>query len=181
MDCCWLFASMSNGLAARKSDRPLEPVERISEALFGLIMVLTFTCSISVGAGRGDVRTMLVGAFGCNLVWGVIDAILYLMACLAERAKLAAPARPRLVARDWLAALGIFLWVFLITFPVAIPFLFVHDVRLALRISNGVAVALLFVAGQAFGRTTGLRPFWTGTVMVLLGGALVAATIALGG
>ena len=83
---------MSNGLAVKKSDRPLEPVERISEALFGLIMVLTFTCSISVGeAARDDVRTMLVGAFGCNLVWGVIDATLYLMACLAERAKQSAP------------------------------------------------------------------------------------------
>ena len=79
---------MSNGPAATKSDRPLEPVERIAEALFGLIMVLTFTCSISVAeSGREDVRTMLVGALDCNLVWGVIDAILYLMACLAERGK----------------------------------------------------------------------------------------------
>jgi VIT family len=173
---------MSNGPAARKSDRPLEPVERISEALFGLIMVLTFTCSISIGeSGREDVRTMLVGAFGCNLVWGVIDAILYLMACLAERAKQEPAARPRLGGKDWLAALGIFLWVFLITLPVAVPFVLVHDVRLALRISNGVAVALLFLAGHAFGRTAGLNPWWTGMVMVLLGGALVAATIALGG
>ena len=221
---------MSNGLAVKKSDRPLEPVERISEALFGLIMVLTFTCSISVAeSGREDVRTMLVGALGCNLVWGVIDAILYLMACLAERGKgidtlravrraaspqegqriLAGalpsvvasalqpedlervrqqltrlpepPPRPRLGMRDWLAALGIFLWVFLITFPVAIPFVFVHDVRLALRISNLIAVALLFLAGRAFGRCAGLRPWWTGVVMVLLGSALVAATIALGG
>src|SRR5213080_2085436 len=77
---------MSNGPAATKSDRPLEPVERIAEALFGLIMVLTFTCSISVAEpGREDVRTMLIGALGCNLVWGVIDAVLYLMSCLAER------------------------------------------------------------------------------------------------
>lgn len=178
---------MPDGPASKKSDRPLEPVERISEALFGLIMVLTFTCSISIGeSGREDVRTMLVGAFGCNLVWGVIDAILYLMACLAERGKelsrLPEPRpRPRLGARDWLAALGIFLWVFVITFPVAIPFVVVRDVRLALRISNGIAVVLLFLAGYAFGRSSGLRPGWTGLVMVLLGGALVAATIALGG
>ena len=173
---------MSNAPAARKSGRLLEPVERISEALFGLIMVLTFTCSISVGeAARDDVRTMLVGAFGCNLVWGVIDATLYLMACLAERAKQSAPERPRLTGKDWLAALGIFFWVFVVTIPVAIPFVVVHDVRLALRISNGIAVALLFVAGYAFGRSSGLRPGWTGVVMVLLGGALVAATIALGG
>jgi len=173
---------MSNGPGVKKSDRPLEPVERISEALFGLIMVLTFTSSISAAeSGRSEVRTMLFGAFGCNLVWGVIDAVLYLMACLAERSKEAAAARPRLTGTDWVGAVGIFLWVFLITFPVAIPFIFVRDVRLALRISNGVAVALLFVAGYAYGRTVGLRPGWTGLVMVLLGGALVAATIALGG
>jgi hypothetical protein len=218
------------GPAAAKVARPLDPVERISEALFGLIMVLTFTCSISVAeAARDDVRTMLVGAFGCNLVWGVIDAILYLMACLAERGTGIAtlrsvrragtalegqriiagalppmvasalrpedlervrqqmkrmegpPQRPRLDAEAWTAALGIFLWVFLVTLPVAVPFLLVHDVRLALRVSNVVAVALLFVAGYAFGRSSGLRPWWTGVVMVLLGAGLVAATIALGG
>ncbi|MFL5250402.1 MAG: hypothetical protein ACJ79V_21460, partial [Myxococcales bacterium] len=67
-------------------ERPLDPVERISESLFGLIMVLTFTCSISAAdPGREEVRAMLFGAIGCNLAWGAIDAIMYLMACLAER------------------------------------------------------------------------------------------------
>lgn len=38
----------------------LERPERISEALFGLIMVLTFTCTISVSqAGRQEVRVLL--------------------------------------------------------------------------------------------------------------------------
>src|SRR5215211_7234886 len=65
--------------------RPLDPVDRISEVLFGLIMVLTFTGSLSVAeAGHEEVRTMLVGALGCNLAWGVIDAVLYLMGVLAE-------------------------------------------------------------------------------------------------
>ena len=55
-------------------------MERISEVLFGLIMVLTFTCSFSVaGAGHEEVRTMLVGALGCNFAWGIIDAVFYLM------------------------------------------------------------------------------------------------------
>jgi hypothetical protein len=49
-------------------------------------MVLTFTGSLSIaGAGREDVRTMLIGAIGCNFAWGVIDAALFLMGCLAER------------------------------------------------------------------------------------------------
>src|SRR5690349_15149030 len=68
--------------------RVLEPVERLSEILFGLIMVLTFTGSLSIAdAGRDDVRAMLIGALGCNVAWGVIDAVLYLMACLAEKGR----------------------------------------------------------------------------------------------
>ena len=52
-------------------ERPLDPMERISEVLFALIMALTFTCSFSVAeAGREEVRAMLVGALGCNLAWG---------------------------------------------------------------------------------------------------------------
>lgn len=68
--------------------RVLEPVERISEVLFGLIMALTITGSLSVAdAGRNEVRTMWIGALGCNLAWGLIDGIMYLMACLGERAR----------------------------------------------------------------------------------------------
>ena len=68
------------------SRRVLDPNARLSEALFGLIMVLTFTCSLSVvGSGREDVREMLIGALGCNFAWGVIDGIFYLMGCLGEK------------------------------------------------------------------------------------------------
>ena len=49
-------------------------------------MVLTFTGSLSVAeAGRDDVRTMLIGALGCNIAWGIIDGILYLMNCLNDQ------------------------------------------------------------------------------------------------
>ena len=73
---------------ARKSVRVLEPSERISEVLFGLIMVITFTGSLSIAeAGRDDVRTMIIGALGCNLAWGIIDGIFYLLASLAERGR----------------------------------------------------------------------------------------------
>src|SRR6476619_3997807 len=67
------------------SARVLDPLERFSEIVFGLIMVLSFTCAISVAeAGREDVRAMLIGAIGCNLAWGIIDAAFYLIACLTE-------------------------------------------------------------------------------------------------
>src|SRR6187399_615214 len=78
---------MSNE-SIKYSRRVLEPYDRISEVLFGLIMVLTFTGSLSVAeAGRDDVRAMLIGALGCNLAWGIIDGVLYLMGCLAENGR----------------------------------------------------------------------------------------------
>ena len=214
----------------RSSKRPLEPVERISEVLFGLIMVLTFTGSLSVAeAGREDIRVMLIGALGCNLAWGIIDGVLYLMGCLAEKgrnlmtyrlvrktsdpqeaqrllagalppiiasvlqpAELAAmherlrllpepPVRARLSGSDWWGAFGVFLLVFLSTFPVAIPFLFHQEAKFAMRISNGIAVAMLFIAGAAYGRCIGRSVWAFGISMVLLGLLLVGLTIALGG
>src|SRR5512139_3144319 len=72
----------------KSSKRVLEPNERISEVLFGLIMVLTFTGSLSVAeANRAEVRTMLIGALGCNLAWGIIDGVLYLMGCLSDKSR----------------------------------------------------------------------------------------------
>jgi hypothetical protein len=71
-----------------ESRRVLEPTERISEALFGLVIVLTFTCSFSVSqAGRAEVRAMLTGAIGCSLAWGIIDAVFYLLGSLSERGR----------------------------------------------------------------------------------------------
>ena len=43
--------------------RLLDPVERTSEVLFGLIMVLTFTGTMSVAeSGQGEIRGVLLGA-----------------------------------------------------------------------------------------------------------------------
>src|SRR5947199_3354239 len=81
-------ASMPENSSERSSKRLLDPIDRVSEILFGLIMVLTFTGSLSIAeAGRDDVRTMLIGALGCNLAWGIIDGVLYLMGCLAEKGR----------------------------------------------------------------------------------------------
>src|SRR5208283_680068 len=69
---------------ARK--RLLDPIERSSEVLFGLIMVLTFTGSFRVsGADHDSVDRMLLAALGCNLAWGIIDAVMYLLAVLSQR------------------------------------------------------------------------------------------------
>jgi VIT family protein len=216
--------------AIKSSKRVLEPIDRVSEILFGLIMVLTFTGSLSIAeAGRDDVRTMLIGALGCNLAWGIIDGVLYLMGCLAEKGRgllafravrkaadpkeaqrLIADALPpvitsilqpaeldtmsrrlkdlpeppeqaRLHRDDWLGAVGVFLLVFLCTFPVVIPFIFMHHAGPALRVSNAIAIVMLFLTGYAFGRMTGRHPWLVGISMVVLGLILVGLTIALGG
>jgi VIT1/CCC1 family predicted Fe2+/Mn2+ transporter len=51
-------------------------------------MVLTFTCTISVSnAGKQEVGELLWAALGCNLAWGIVDAIMYLMDELINRAR----------------------------------------------------------------------------------------------
>ena len=78
---------MLNG-SAKVSNRFLDPIDRISEVFFGLIMVLTSTGTLSVlTAGRVEVKTMIMGALGCNLAWGIIDAGMYLMGSLEERGR----------------------------------------------------------------------------------------------
>jgi len=76
---------------------------------------------------------------------------------------------------------GVFLLVFLSTFPVVIPFLFMKNTWLALRVSNAIAMVILFGTGWAFGRITGRLPWVMGISMVLLGAILVGLTMALGG
>lgn len=74
---------MSDASAPR---RVLDPMERISETLFGLIIALTFICSLSIASGADiNIRTMLIGALGCNLAWGIVDGGLYLLARINDR------------------------------------------------------------------------------------------------
>jgi len=64
---------------------------------------------------------------------------------------------------------------------VALPFLFVTDVAVALRISNCVALILLFAGGFSLGRYAGIKPFLTALAYAAIGVFLVAMTMALGG
>jgi len=220
---------MSNELTS-SSQRVLDPASRVSEVVFGLIMVLTFTGSLSIAeASREDIRTMLIGALGCNLAWGIIDAVLYLMGRVAEKGRnlivfqavrrandpqvaqrLVADALPPIVASilepteleaiqlrlkqlpeppvrarlgkdDWLGGVGVFLLVVLSTFPVVIPFILMKSAVPALRVSNSIAIAMLFMAGYAYGRFVGRHPWALGIALVLLGCVLVGLTKALGG
>jgi hypothetical protein len=216
--------------SAASSRRVLEPGLRISEALFGLIMVLTFTGSLSVAeAGRDDVRAMLIGALGCTLAWGIIDGVMYLMTRLAEKGRglmifravrtatdpreahrligealppmIAGllrpeefealsqrlrqlpeqPERATLSAQEWKGGVAVFLLVFLSTFPVVVPFMVMTSVAPALRVSNGIAILMLCIAGFMYGRYAGRSPFRVGISMVVLGALLAGLTRVLGG
>jgi hypothetical protein len=158
----------------------LDPVERVSEVVFGVLMALSFTGALSVAtAGREEVRTMMLTALGCNLAWGLTDAVMYLVGTVVERSRQAAGAK--LAWADFAAALEVFVLVVLATFPVVIPFVFFRDPALALRVSNALAVATLFAGGYLLGRYAGASPWRFGLAMASLGVVLVATIIALGG
>jgi VIT1/CCC1 family predicted Fe2+/Mn2+ transporter len=208
----------------------LDPIDRISEVLFGLFMVLTFTGTLSVvDSGRDEVRDMLVAAIGCNIAWGFVDGVMFVLRNLIARARKAtllravreaadpaqahhiigqeigdvarvlgaaefermrrrivdqpasASSTPRLTGRDLQGAVAVFGLVFLSTFPVVLPFVFIADPGPAKRVSAAVAIAMLFACGHAWGRYAGLTAWRTGAVMVLLGLAVEATVIALGG
>jgi VIT1/CCC1 family predicted Fe2+/Mn2+ transporter len=218
-------------MSAQEASRPapvLDPVDRASEVVFGTLMAVTFTGSLSVAtAGAQEVRTMLVAALGCNLAWGLTDAVMYLVRTSTERRRkvnllqrvretrdggqahrLIADALPerlaavtdtemlealraRLVAEpvpspglragDYTAALGVFVLVVLATFPVVVPFLFIADASTALRVSNALALATLFVSGHTLGRYAGGSAWRYGLGMMTIGVALIVAIMALGG
>jgi hypothetical protein len=212
-----------------QSQKILDPMERMSELLFGLIMALTFTCALGVAtADTAETHTMVVAALGCNLAWGIIDGGLFLLTAIHDKGsrlvslkelraadaaaglRIIADALPPMVAsvmpaeqlatirekllqmpdtvkrrlldgKDFRGAIAVLVITFVSTFPVVIPFMLIADFRTALRTSNAVAVAMLFVSGYAFGKRAGVSPAASGAVLVVLGSALVAVAIALGG
>ena len=170
------LAGMKDDLANDGRARVLDPIDRISEVLFGLFMVLTFTGTLSVlDSGRDEVRSMLVAAIGCNIAWGFVDGVMYVLRNLVARGRKArlvravrAASQPeqahRLIGdeigglsgalgtaelervRQWIVAqpeqdrpavrvtgldlrgaVAVFLLVFLSTFPVVLPFVFIAD------------------------------------------------------
>lgn len=212
-----------------EQNRLLDPIDRVSEIIFGLIMAVTIVGSLSIAtAGATEVRTVMVAALGCNLAWGLVDAVMYLVRTLTERrrnlelARRAIEADPatgqrlimmtlpehvaaitgpvelegmrrRLLSQppsestglgreDYLAAAGVFALVVIATFPVVLPFLVSNDAALAMQLSRVITLAMLFAAGFVLARHAGhAHPMRTGLLMLLLGAALIAAVMALGG
>jgi hypothetical protein len=220
---------MNADIITLRREPVLDTVERVSEMCFGLFMALTFVGAVSAATdGQSAGRTMFYTALGCNLAWGLVDGVMYLVRTLTNRGKRISvalavrrapdarsgvnvlraalppvlepligdaeletirtrllaeqlPERPRLGLRDYTGAFDIFLIVVLSTLPVALPFVIFEDVPRALLVSRLLTLAMLFGGGLALGRYAGYGSWKTGFAMVLLGVALTAAVIALGG
>jgi VIT1/CCC1 family predicted Fe2+/Mn2+ transporter len=65
----------------------LDPVDRLGEVLFGLIMALGFTAAVRMGHEEADSRALFVGILGCNVAWGIVDGVMYVLAALFERGR----------------------------------------------------------------------------------------------
>ena len=206
----------------------------MGEILFGLIMTLTFTLAAGIviqEEGRDGAREMLIGILGCNLAWGIIDGVLYVLGQVFERGRLrrigfhlrqaksdaearqvvadeldetlasvtdesmrqslyqsiverarSAPLAGNRVRRDdLLGGLAAGWLVFACSFPAVLPFVFLDDPRLALRVSNAILLALLFYVGWRWSRHTLVKPWLAGVTFLLVGLLLVALAIPLGG
>ena len=86
-----------------------------------------------------------------------------------------------MTARDLKGAFAVFLLVFASTFPVVLPFFFVADLRMAMRISAAIAIVMMFDCGVVWGRYAGTRSWGAGLALVVVGTIVEAIVIALGG
>jgi VIT1/CCC1 family predicted Fe2+/Mn2+ transporter len=223
------YAQNEKSENTEKRARVLDPIHRISEIAFGALMALTFTGTLAVAtANQEEVQSMLYAALGCNLAWGLADAVIFLISTVTERhrgdtllrrlqatnnaqegqqqiadvlperlaavatpdaletlrlslLKISPTTRPKLELHDFVSAVCVFALVALATFPIVIPFMFIADAALALRVSNWCAVVMLFISGVVLGRHAGGSPILYGISFAVIGALLVNAIIALGG
>jgi hypothetical protein len=222
-------------LRSSLQSRYLDPASSLGEVLFGLIMTLTFTLGAGLmlqEEGREGARALLIATIGCNIAWGVIDGVLYVIGRLFDRGRLlrlgqriretrdetqarnmvageldemletvvaaeerqalyarivqsirsnAGAARGRVTREDLMGAAVCFWLVFFASLPAAIPFLFMDEPWIALRVSNAVLVSLLFATGYSWAKYTMAKPWITGAAFLLGGLGLVMLAIVLGG
>ena len=219
------------GIAAER----LDAGTRMGEILFGLIMTLTFTLGAGLTLeqeGRKGARTLLIATIGCNIAWGLIDGVFYVLGRVFERGRRArvatlvrgaatpadaerrvaeefedalvpladeparralyaavarrlaaevAPTGARVTRDDLVGGFWAGWLVFACSFPAAVPFFFIDEPHLALRVSNLLLIVLLAIVGYRAGREAHARPWASAATFVVAGLLLVVAAIALGG
>ena len=163
--------------------RHIDPGSSLGEIIFGAIMVLTFTIGARLlwADEPSDGRELMVAAIGCNIAWGIIDAFLYLLGVAFERRRSGDAAAVGLTLSDARAAALIFVLVVLTAVPAALPFLFLEDSYVALRVSNALMTLLLFAVGYWWGKHIGASPLLAGALIMSIGVVLVLIAIPLGG
>lgn len=219
--------------------RYLDPASRMSEIIFGVLIVMTFTLSFRAvdvqafpneAASAEFVRRLLLAAIGCTIAWGIIDGVMYLLTALLTRGSqqrlvrvaqnapdetsaMAAIAealdddlaalsekdrrdvyrelyegvqgvslrKVRVRRGDVLGAVVVACMAVIAVCPVVIPFLFVQDPVWALRTSNIIAIAMLYVVGARWARYADAVPWKVGLILAGVGIALMIVAIPLGG
>jgi hypothetical protein len=65
--------------------RHLDPGRRLNEVLFGLIMALGITGAVRFGLSEANNRELFIAVLGCNIAWGVVDGVMFVMLKVFER------------------------------------------------------------------------------------------------
>ena len=74
--------------------RLLDPIDRLSETIFSILILLTFTLAFRIIKLGSDptqaipntyINELLIGAAGATLAWGIIDGIMYALMSMFER------------------------------------------------------------------------------------------------
>jgi VIT1/CCC1 family predicted Fe2+/Mn2+ transporter len=210
----------------------LTPSERLSEALYSLILVLTVISAIEITIARDQQAssTILFVALGASVAWGMVDAVVYVLTGLhkrnhqvrvvsrvkkrqkqdairqiedeledsiigvldkEERDRIAehvyammhdaTPKRQGVTKDDVLGGIASFLISFIIVLPPLMPFILELPLDYAIRLSNVIAVALLFVVGYVSGGLGGMNRIRWALTITILGVIIVLVTILLGG
>ena len=220
--------------------RVLDPIDRLSETIFSVLILLTFTMAYRVFWLHSDpyeplppdyLVDLFLAGLGATFAWGVIDGVIYALLAVFERGEkhrflariqAAAPddglhaiadefdymlapitgeeqcrlvyadiidhlreSQPQpvtLTRADLYGALACVIVALLAVLPSLLPLVLLRDYSwLAIRASNLISVAVLFVTGYRWGRYSGSNPLKTGLLLAAMGVMLAAIAIPLGG
>jgi VIT1/CCC1 family predicted Fe2+/Mn2+ transporter len=64
----------------------MSPENRLAEIICGLVMVLTFTTTTNAAFTDITPRQLLIAVLGCNIAWGIVDGVTYILGNLLTRA-----------------------------------------------------------------------------------------------
>jgi VIT1/CCC1 family predicted Fe2+/Mn2+ transporter len=91
------------------------------------------------------------------------------------------PERTHVKKEDVYGAIAVFWLVFLSAIPAVVPFLVFRDRFVALRVSNLLLLIMLLLVGYRWAGITHSNPWIVGSILLLVGLAMVAIVMALGG